>query len=136
MNCGILTAMSIELHILPPLFSLPSISGSCIAALSLCNLVLDPSAFKVVESTDLSIGMPALKEGEIWHRGYTNIKSFLSTQHDIDTSLTEMQKADIVAWGSLVEDLGDTLAVHSPDVRLTWTVEHFICVSQELSWRH
>jgi Outer mitochondrial membrane transport complex protein len=105
--------MALELYILPPLFSLPSISGSCIAALSLCNLSLDKSAFKVIESIDLSIGLPALKDGNAWHRGYTSIKTYVLTQNDIDSSLTPIQKADIVAWGSLIEDLGDTLAVPS-----------------------
>jgi hypothetical protein len=103
--------MSIELYILPPLFSLPSISGSCIAALTLCNLSLDKSLFLVIESWDLSLGLPALKVGETWHRGYTNIKSHLAKQNDIDAHLTPTQKADITAWGSLIEDLGDTLAV-------------------------
>jgi hypothetical protein len=103
--------MVLELYILPPLFSLPSLSGSCIAALSLCKLTLDTSSFKVIESTDLSIGMPALKNGETWIRGYTNIKSHLASLNDIDSSLSAADKADIVAWGSLVEDLGDTLTV-------------------------
>lgn len=105
--------MALELHIFPPLFSLPSISGSCVAALSLCNLFLDNSAFQVVESTDLSIGLPALKDGENWYHGYTAIKSYLSKQNHVDEHLTLAQKADVVAWGSLIEDLGDTLAVRN-----------------------
>lgn len=100
-----------ELYILPPLFFLPSISGSCIAALTLCNLSLDQSLFTVIESWDLSIGLPALKIGDTWYRGYTNIKSHLAKHNDIDSHLTAAQKADITAWGSLIEDLGDTLAV-------------------------
>jgi hypothetical protein len=103
--------MALELHILPPLFSLPSLSGSCIAALSLCQLSLDKASFIVVESTDLSIGMPAIRDGDNWIRGYTNIKSHLSQLNDIDSSLSAVQKADTVAWGSLMEDLGDTLTV-------------------------
>src|SRR5437773_635482 len=103
--------MPIELYLLPPLFSLPSISGSCIAALSLCNLSLDTSAFKVIDSTDLSIGLPALKVDNKWYRGYVSIKKYLSLQKDLDSSLNSALKADVVAWGSAVEDVGDTLAV-------------------------
>jgi hypothetical protein len=103
--------MSLELYLLPPLFSLPSISGSCIAALSLCNLSLDKNAFVVVESIDLSIGLPALKDSDTWYRGYSSIKSYLAKRKDIDASLSTTLKADIVAWGSLVEDVGDMLAV-------------------------
>ena len=105
--------MSLELYILPPLFSLPSISGSCVAAISLCSLTLDKSAFQVVESTDLSIGMPALKDGNVWYCGYTGIKNYLARTNKVDASLTAIQKADTVAWGSLIEDLGDTLAVYA-----------------------
>ena len=107
-----------ELYILPPFFSLPSISGSCIAALTLCNLSLDKSLFLVIESWDLSLGLPALKVGETWHRGYTNIKLHLAKQNDIDDYLTPAQKADVTAWGSLIEDLGDTLAVPFPFLHL------------------
>ena len=103
--------MSLELYILPPLFSLPSMSGACISALSLCHLSLDKSSFTVIESTDLSIGMPALKHNNTWIRGYTSIKSYLARHHNIDSSLSPAQKADTVAWGSLIEDLGDTLTV-------------------------
>jgi hypothetical protein len=103
--------MPLELYILPPLRTLPSVSGSCIATLSLFNLYLDKSDFKVIESTDLSTGVPALKDEETWYRGYTSIKAYLSKKNSIDTSLTPAQKADVVAWGSLIEDLGDTLAV-------------------------
>lgn len=103
--------MEIELYILPPLFTLPSVSGSCIAALSLCHLSLNKSSFKVIESTDLSIGLPALKSNGKWHRGYINIKNFLVDQDDIDDFLTPKQKADAIAWGSLIEDLGETLTV-------------------------
>jgi len=100
-----------ELYILPSLFSLPSVSGSCIAALRLCELSLDKSAFMVVESTDFSLGMPALKDGDTWIRGYTNIKRFLGQWHDIDSHFSPQQKADAIAWGSLLEDLGETLTV-------------------------
>jgi hypothetical protein len=103
--------MSLELYILPPLFSLPSISGSCIAALSLCNLSLDENAFIVVESIDLSIGLPALKDGDSWYRGYSSIRSYLAKRNDVDASLSTALKADVVAWGSLVEDVGDMLTV-------------------------
>src|SRR5271168_2931143 len=130
--------MSIELYILPPLFSLPSISGSCIAALTLCNLSVDKSLFLVIESWDLSLGLPALKVGETWYRGYTNIKSHLAKQNDIDFHLTPTQKADITAWGSLIEDLGDTLAVtlSFPPVCFDALVELIIRIPTELPWRN
>jgi Outer mitochondrial membrane transport complex protein len=60
------------------------------------------------------MGMPALKDGENWHRGYTAIKSYLSKLKYVDEHLSLKQKADVVAWGSLIEDLGDTLAVCNP----------------------
>ena len=101
-----------ELYILPPLFELPSLSGSCIAALTLCQLSLDKSTFKVIESTDVSIGLPALKVEEKWIRGFTAIKVFLAGINDIDAHLTPAQKADSVAWASLLEDLGETLTVN------------------------
>jgi hypothetical protein len=129
--------MSIELYILPPLFSLPSMSGSCIAALTLCNLSLDKSLFLVIESWDLSLGLPALKVGETWYRGYTNIKSHLAKQNDIDAHLTPTQKADVTAWGSLIEDLGDTLAVLFPFRRFVdELVELIIRIPTELPWRN
>jgi hypothetical protein len=108
--------MVLELYILPPLFSLPSLSGSCIAALSLCHLSLDKSCFKVVESTDLALGMPALRDGDVWIHGYTSIKGYLVQHNDVDVSLSPSQKADTVAWGSLIEDLGETLTVPPPKV--------------------
>jgi hypothetical protein len=101
----------LELYLLPPLFDLPSVSGSCIAALSLCHLSISKSDFKIIESTNLSIGMPALKDNQTWIRGYTSIKSYLAGQNDVDSSLTSVQKADSMAWGSLIEDLGETLTV-------------------------
>jgi Outer mitochondrial membrane transport complex protein len=104
--------MALELYILPPLFSLPSLSGSCIAALSLCQLTLAKSAFKVIESTDISIGMPAVKDGEVWIRGYICIKNYLMIRNDIDAALSPVDRADAAAWTSLIEDLGETLAVH------------------------
>ena len=107
----ILRGVSMELYILPSIFSLPSISGSCISALTLCNLSLDSSSFVVIESWDLSLGLPALKVGQTWYRGYTNIKTHVAKQNDIDAHLTQREKADITAWGSLIEDLGDALAV-------------------------
>jgi hypothetical protein len=103
--------MTLELYILPPLFGLPSLSGSCIAALSLCTLSLDPSSFKVIESTDLTLNLPALKHNQTWIRGYTSIKLFLRSKADIDGFLSPLQKADSIAWGSLIEDLGETLTV-------------------------
>ena len=106
-----LVTMTLELYILPPLFGLPSLSGSCIAALSLCTLSLDPSSFKVNESTDLSLGLPALKQNDTWTRGYTSIKLFLLRENDIDSDLSASEKADSVAWGSIIEDLGETLTV-------------------------
>ena len=60
---------------------------------------------------DLSIGLPALKDGDTWYRGYSSIKSYLTKRNDIDVSLSTALKADIVAWGSLVEDVGDMLTV-------------------------
>src|SRR5436190_341934 len=128
--------MSLDLYILPPLLSLPSISGSCIAALSLCNLSLDKSAFNVIESTDLSIGVPALRDGNTWYRGYTNIKQYLFNRNDVDASLSPSFKADVVAWGSLVEDLGDTLTVLLNYTCLTYAVELTIRIKAELSRRH
>src|SRR5438105_10695951 len=103
--------MTLELYILPPLFGLPSLSGSCIAALSLCTLSLDPSSFKVIESTDLTLNLPALKHDQTWVRGYTSIKLFLRSKADIDGPLSHLQTADSIAWGSLIEDLGETLTV-------------------------
>jgi hypothetical protein len=102
----------IELFILPPLFSLPSVSGSCIAALTLCTLSLPVNSVKVIQTTDLSIAPPALKHGKHhWYRGYSAIKKFISQQNDIDSSLSAEQKIDIVAWESLIQDVGETLAV-------------------------
>jgi len=106
--------MSLELHILPPLLELPSLSGSCIAALCLCTLSLDQSEFTVIESTDLSLTLPALSHGEKWFRGYPAIKRFLACHHDIDGSLSPVQKADAVAWESLIQDIGETLTVIPP----------------------
>jgi hypothetical protein len=110
--------MAIELYILPPLFSLPSLSGSCIAALALCHLSLEPDSFKVVKSTDLTLGLPAVKSNGKWVRGYTSIKNFLAKTDDVDEFLSPNQMADIVAWGSLVEDLGETLTVSPISHRL------------------
>lgn len=103
--------MALELYILPPFQSHPSLSGSCIAALTLCNLVLDSSDFVVVESTDTSIGMPALKDHDNWIRGFAAIRKFLSSRKDIDASLSPTQRADATAWASLIDDLGETLTV-------------------------
>ena len=111
--------MALELYILPPLFGLPSLSGSCIAALSLCSVSLDSSSFQVIESTDLSLGLPALKQNDTWIRGYTSIKLFLRREKDVDSHLSESQKADSIAWGSVVEDLGETLTVFPFDC-LCW----------------
>ena|SRR5579862_4294275 len=103
--------MTLELYILPSLFDLPSLSGSCIAALALCHLSLEPKSFKVIESTDLSLGLPALRNNGKWFRGYTHIKKYLAEVDDVDDYLTPKQKADATAWGSLIEDLGETLTV-------------------------
>ena len=100
----------IELYILPGTFSLPSLCGSCVAALSLCQLSLTENDLTVVYSTDLSL-VPAIKVSSEVFRGYSNIKKYLSTINDIDNNLSATQKSDIVAWGSLIQDLGDTLTV-------------------------
>jgi len=102
----------IELFLLPPLEGLPSLCGSCVAALCLCELSLEEGQFVVVHSTDLSL-IPALRVNGKFHHGYANIKSYLATVNDIDAHLTLDQKADVTAWGSLLEDLGDTLSVPS-----------------------
>ena len=110
-NCARMGPIPIDLFILPPLFDLPSVSGSCIAALSLCTMSLPQSSLKVIETTDLSIAPPALKHGNHWYRGYTAIKHFVFRESDVDSSLTNEEKTNIVAWESLIQDVGETLAV-------------------------
>src|SRR5271169_5289898 len=109
-----------ELYILPAALDRPSLSGACIAAFSLCSIYLEPEDYKVIESTDLSIGMPALKvqnssgEGHTWDRGFLSIKSALIRNGvPIDIDLNERQKRESYAWESLVEEVGDTLIVNS-----------------------
>jgi Outer mitochondrial membrane transport complex protein len=80
--------------------------------------------------------VPALKVNGEWHRGYARIKTFLATVRDIDSHLTPEQKSDITAWGSLIEDLGDTLTVHPPVNDPDILVEHILRLPPELHLLH
>jgi Outer mitochondrial membrane transport complex protein len=104
----------LELFILPPFCDLPSISGSCIAALSLCTVAVPSSTLRVIETSDLTLAPPALRRGKHWYRGFTAIKHFLDREWDIDPALSPEQKAEAVAWESLVQDIGESLAVPTP----------------------
>jgi Outer mitochondrial membrane transport complex protein len=129
----------LELFILPPFCDLPSISGSCIAALSLCTVAVPSSTLRVIETSDLTLAPPALRRGKHWYRGFTAIKHFLDREWDIDPALSPEQKAEAVAWESLVQDIGESLAVPTPlppsFVRmLIGTVDYIVCFAGELSW--
>jgi len=108
-----------ELYILPSALGRPSLSGACIAVFCLCSIYLQPEEYRVIESMDLSIGMPALKvqnasgDGYTWHRGFFCIRSVLIQNGvPIDSNLDQVGKNASFLWESLIEEVCDPVIVN------------------------
>ena len=98
-------AMVLELHVLGPAFSLPSIDASCIAATAYLRRTLPPDAWVLVPSTlpdnHLVSTLPAIRDGCRWVDGFHSIVAYLRRvsegKWDLDGRLSREQRADKAA---------------------------------------
>ncbi|KTW31646.1 hypothetical protein T552_00284 [Pneumocystis carinii B80] len=107
--------MTLELHIHFPGFDLPSIDPYCLSVL--CYLqITAPGLYSVIYSNNNTLSptgkLPALRDSGTWIGGWNNIIDYLKQKgFDADDSLTDIQKADSIAYESLIHGLGFDLTL-------------------------
>ncbi|QSL66957.1 hypothetical protein MERGE_001344 [Pneumocystis wakefieldiae] len=106
---------SFELHIHFPGFDLPSIDPYCLSVL--CYLqITAPGLYSVIYSNNNTLSptgkLPALRDSGTWVGGWNNIIDYLKQKgFDADHFLTDIQKADSIAYESLINGLGFDLTL-------------------------
>ncbi|KAF2230356.1 hypothetical protein EV356DRAFT_424943, partial [Viridothelium virens] len=105
--------MILELHVWGPAFGLPSIDPQCLAAIALQRLSFPEDAWVLIPDHDATIGpnnvFPALFDGTLWHSGFRSIAKYLGKHSSLDQDLDEQQKAEGVAYSSLIESSAQPL---------------------------
>ncbi|KEF62132.1 uncharacterized protein A1O9_00104 [Exophiala aquamarina CBS 119918] len=109
--------MVLELHIWGPAFGLPSLDAQCLAAVYYFQKSLPAGAWSLIPSSNPHVSplgeLPALRDGNTWIAGFSNIVEYLRNtsngDHDLDRSLDESQRADAIAFTSFLESRGQPL---------------------------
>ncbi|KAK5049456.1 hypothetical protein LTR84_004385 [Exophiala bonariae] len=109
--------MVLELHIWGPAFGLPSLDAQCLAAVCYLQRVLPIDAWALIPSNNLQISplgeLPALKDGNTWVAGFSNIVTYLrdssTGRYDLDRDLNPTQQADATAFSSFLASRGQPL---------------------------
>lgn len=135
--------MPLELHVWGPGFGLPSIDAECLGAVAYLRHCLPKGEWVVVANSDTKAcpagELPALKDGDTWVSRFNNIITYLcetsSGDWDLNGSLTRTQRADCIAFTSLIESRGQPLL----DLSLYVSSENYngstkIALSQVLAW--
>ncbi|MCJ1251141.1 hypothetical protein MMC30_008372 [Trapelia coarctata] len=102
--------MVLELHIWGPAFGLPSIDPECLAAVAYFTQAVPLGRWVLVAGQDEGASeireLPALRDGSTTVTGFPNIVEHLriisSGQWDLDAHLAPMQKADCLAFSTLL----------------------------------
>ncbi|KAK6534419.1 hypothetical protein TWF281_005744 [Arthrobotrys megalospora] len=100
----------IELHVWNRAFGLPSLDPECLAAIAFLSSAIPQDLWVLVESNNISVSpngaLPALKDGSQWIGGFDAIVSYLNSKSsggsDIDRNLSELQKAQALAYRSFI----------------------------------
>ncbi len=97
--------MVLELHILGPAFSLPSIDAQCIAAVTYLTQAVPRGEWVLIASGEKGGSptgeLPALKNENVWIGGFRNIVDYI-TQFSggkwcLDAELEGRERADCIA---------------------------------------
>ncbi|KAG5513462.1 hypothetical protein PMAC_000893 [Pneumocystis sp. 'macacae'] len=105
----------LELHVHFPGFDLPSIDPYCLSVI--CYLqITTPGLYNVIYSNNDTLSptrkLPALRDSGIWIGSWNNIINYLKQKgFDADNFLTNNQKADIIAYESLIHGFGFDLTL-------------------------
>ncbi|KAG4303880.1 hypothetical protein PORY_002734 [Pneumocystis oryctolagi] len=105
----------LELHVHFPGFDLPSIDPYCLSVI--CYLqITAPGLYSVIYSNNDTLSptgkLPALRNSGTWVGCWNNIIDYLKQKgFDADNFLTDIQKADIIAYESLIHGLGFDLTL-------------------------
>ncbi|KAG4302644.1 hypothetical protein PCANB_001011 [Pneumocystis canis] len=105
----------LELHIHFPGFNLPSIDPYCLSVI--CYLqITAPGLYTVIYSNNDTLSptgkLPALRDSGTWIGCWSNIINYLKQKgFDADYFLTDVQRADITAYESLIHGLGFDLTL-------------------------
>ncbi|KAK6528810.1 hypothetical protein TWF694_004043 [Orbilia ellipsospora] len=99
-----------ELHVWSRAFGLPSLDPECLAAIAFLSTAVPQDLWVLVESNNTNLSpngaLPALKDGSRWIGGFDSIVSYLSSRSsgrsDLDRNLSEIQKAEAVAYRSFI----------------------------------
>ncbi|KAL2038264.1 hypothetical protein N7G274_008913 [Stereocaulon virgatum] len=101
--------MALELHILGPAFSLPSIDPQCLAAIAYLMRAVPRDRWVLIASSDTALSptrdLPAIKDGTTTIGGFQNIVDYLDTksngQWHLDNQFSDStDQADITAFSS------------------------------------
>lgn len=100
----------IELHVWNRAFGLPSLDPECLAAIAFLSSAIPQDLWVLVESNNVSVSpngsLPALKDGSQRIGGFDAIVSYLHSKnsggYDIDRNLTDLQKAQSIAYRSFI----------------------------------
>lgn len=109
--------MTIELHIWGPAFGLPSIDARCLAAIAYLRECLPSDKWRLVPSSgtaDNPLGeLPALRDGQRWVAGFSNIVEYLRSTSDeatdLDEHLSASDAAECIAHTSFIQSRGQPL---------------------------
>lgn len=108
--------MVLELHVWGPAFTLPSIDAHCNACIAYFSHAIPRDEWRLVASSPSSNPtglLPALQHDGLWIGGYANIIDYIKQLHNgewgLDSDLDAAEKADAVAFSSLIESRGQEL---------------------------
>ncbi|CCJ29049.1 unnamed protein product [Pneumocystis jirovecii] len=105
----------LELHVHLPGFDLPSIDPYCLSVI--CYLqITTPGLYSLIYSNNDTLSptgkLPALRDSGTWIGSWNNIINYLKQKgFDADDFLTDIQKADIIAYESLIHGFGFDLTL-------------------------
>ncbi|RPA87599.1 hypothetical protein BJ508DRAFT_371900 [Ascobolus immersus RN42] len=99
----------LELHVWGPAFGLPSFDAECLATIAFLSFAMSRDEFVVVNSSNPLLSpeqkLPLLRDGTTLISSFQNIVHYvksLPSVHDINAELSPLQRAQSIAFSSLV----------------------------------
>ncbi|KIW29674.1 uncharacterized protein PV07_05470 [Cladophialophora immunda] len=130
--------MVFELHIWGPAFELASIDAQCLAAIIYLRQCLQSDRWVLIPSSEARVSplgeLPALRDGETWVAGFSNIVDYLrdvsNGEQDLNKDLNAQQQADCAAFSAFITSRGQPLL----DLSLYVSSDNYLnCTRQALS---
>jgi sorting and assembly machinery component 37 len=91
----------LELHVLGPAFSLPSIDAHCLAAVAYLSQAVPKDSWRLIASPNPAAELPALRDGDAYVTGFDRIVRYLREtsggEWDLDADLDDEGRADVAA---------------------------------------